>query len=1110
MDINDWLTMHGMESYIDLFLQEKIDLDILGTLTELELRSLGIPLGDCKRLLSAYATEMVGATLIDRESRTVQQRMLTVVFCDQVGSVELLNTIGAERMRQSNQMYRQLCRKAFENFGGVIYQYQGDGAVAYFGYPIALEKSAERAIRASLELLASLSEAAVDAGETLFKLPSVRIGIASGPVIIGLDEDEDVSLENAVGQTPNLAARLQHLAPENKIVISQQTQQLVGNSFALSGRKQELIKGFSEPHGYYQVTGLVGDSASLEPASLIAETPMVGRSAEIDRLQACWQSAVTGQGSAVVVTGEPGIGKSRVISEFMCSVIDDPSMQFLFYGSSFHQNTPYFPIFEQLARGFNFSVDDEEPQKLKKMEQQLKALNLELDQVLPYLSRLLNISVKDGFDAEIENSSVLKTRTFAAMIEVVKACSVKYPLIISVEDLHWFDPTSMELVQKFRETVKSLPVLLIISARNDFDWTWREECREEIRLGPLDSADSLDLARRVAIGKGLKEKTLHEIVEKTDGNPLFLEETTRTVLGSIANTVDSASGLAGEPMGVPASLHDSLMLRLDRLGTAKETAQLASVVGRSFSEKLVRHISMNGDRKVQSDLAVLVANGVINFRDGPKGREFSFKHSLVRDIAYNSLLLSARTNFHGIVARSLTEHFPDIVEFQPEVVAQHYTVAGSTVNAANYWLQAGILSTRRWANKEAVLHLQNGLSEIEAGNDSSTSIIELRLKLLARLVAPLFAIQGFGSEQMESATQQAMSLCTRFNQSAIAFSPFLYGSWIARQAVGKHKEALDLAKDFLRLAQNDGEIVAVTYAHRAIAWSEFNLGRPRLAEEHFKLSENLFDKKNYGDLPIQYGIEPRIGYGCGRVQSLWCLGYPDQALRIAEDTLLFAEESSDSLSILLAGQYAGCLLNSLCRDWKSVKSHADRLLLVGEERQFPQATFVGKYYGALANTMISEKPAQITAALETIKLTRSYGYAYMMPFWYTQLASACLVCGQFEQAAACLDEAQNIITETHEAWHLPEIYRLQGRLSENMHTPGATIKARQWYQKSAAVAMEQNAKSWELRAWTDLFRIGDAKTRPVAERQLDELVQWFAEGHQLEDLGNARSSLELV
>jgi class 3 adenylate cyclase len=784
IDVGGWLRSLGLGQYEALFRASEIDVDILPELTEVDLEKLGVPLGPRKRLLraiSVLAAETSAAPPASTAAKpqdAAERRQLTVMFCDLVGSTALSARFDPEELREEIRAYQNTVSGVVARYDGFVAKFMGDGVLAYFGYPRAHEDDAERAVRAGLEIEAAVTRLETRGTERL----AVRIGIATGLVVVGDLVGEGSAQEQAVvGETPNLAARLPALAEPGQVVLAGATRRLIGDLFRLRDLGRQAVKGFADPVEAWVVEGVAAAESRFEAARR-GLTDLVGRAAEAALLSNRLREAWAGAGQIVLLSGEAGIGKSRLAAQLAAEVASEPYTRLRYQCSPYHRDSVLHPFVVQLGRAARLAAEDPPETQLDKLEAILAPARIA--ETASLLASLLSIPTGDRYPPLALSAAQQRRLTLAALLDQLEALARQQPVLMLFEDAHWADATSLEVLDLTVERIRALPVLVLITFRPEYEAPWTGLSHvTSIALDRLGPAEVETLAGHVA-GRPLPPEVMAQIVAKTDGVPLFVEELTKAVLeGGLLVAEPHGWHLDGPlpPFAIPATLQDSLAARLDRLTPVKEIAQIGAAIGREFSYPLLRAVAGRGEPALRAALAQLEEAELL-FRSGtPPDARYTFKLALVQDSAYETLLRSRRQILHRQIPDALRDEFPAVAAAEPELVAHHLTQAGLDEPAIEWWGKAGDQASRRSAFKEATAHLGKAieLADRLAGTAPSAALGSSRLRLQTGLGNALIWAKGYQAPETSAAFARARELASRTEGTVLR--P-LWPLWWARDA----------------------------------------------------------------------------------------------------------------------------------------------------------------------------------------------------------------------------------------------------------------------------------------------------------------------------------------
>jgi class 3 adenylate cyclase/predicted ATPase len=1119
MDVGDWLRKHGLEQYEPAFRANKIDAGVLPSLTAEDLKDLGVTLiGDRRRLLDAItalrtATPVAAERTASRDALQpgdAERRQLTVMFCDLVGSTALSTRLDPEDLSEVIGAYHRAVTEVVTEFDGFISRYMGDGVLVYFGYPQAHEDDAERAVRAGLSAIAAIGRLDVKS----VKLQA-RVGIATGLVVVGdligavvgdLIEQGSAQEQSVVGETPNLAARLQALAEPDTVVIAAGTRRLVGDLFEYSDLGAVEVKGIAGPVPVWRVLLPKSGPSRFEALRGSALTRLVGRDEEIDILARRWTRAKAGDGQVVLVSGEAGIGKSRVSAALAERLHGEPHIRLRYFCSPYHRDSALFPFVDQLSRASRFARDDPPVSRLEKLEALLgRATPSEED--VAFLADLLSLPASERHRLPNLSPQRKKEKTLEALIGQLEGLAHQQPVLMIFEDAHWIDPTSRELLDLIVECVHSLPVLLIVTFRPEFESPWTGQPQVTmLALSRLDRRDRTALVTEITGGRTLPQEVIEQIVDRTDGVPLFVEELTKSVLesGVLQEEADRyVLDRALPPFAIPTTLHASLLARLDRLAPVRLVAQIGAAIGRQFPYVVLRAVSRLPEDDLQTSLARLVASGLIFQRGTPPDAVYAFKHVLVQDAAHGSLLRSVRQQLHARIAAALEAHSPELMDSQPELFAQHYEEAGLIEESVACWGTAGRRSASRSAMAEAATQFQRGLDQLALLPDSPERQRQ-ELEFCSALGGVFFAAKGFAAPESARANARSRELWDQLGSP----SDFLAVPY-RQSRYHMYRGELDLAQrlneDLMRLSLQRNDAAGLVLSHASSGGNLSFAGEFAASRRHLEEVLARYDPVSCGSLVRQVGFHPQVNSQAYLGVVLFCLGFPDQASAQSREAIAEARKLAHPPS--LAGSLAvGVRLASLVGDDVALDERAKQLVSLATEQGFP-------FWRALGATFRGWAKVRGGDVTEGISLLRGGSTAYRvtgaelaMPFYTALLAGACEMAGEIDEGLSLLDDALQSIERTGERWFAAELNRQKGQL---LLRQGHIEAAEQLYRKALSIAEEQGAKLWELRAAASLARLrGDQGQRGEARDLLAPVYGWFTEGFDTQDLRQGKALLD--
>jgi class 3 adenylate cyclase/predicted ATPase len=1123
MDIVVWLRSLGLGKYEAIFRENDIDETVLASLTHENLKEVGVAsFGHRVKLLDAIAalrsdgsgkTPSVDATTASStpsphpEDRA-ERRQVTVMFSDLVGSTALSARMDPEDLREVITAYQTCVAETVGRLGGFIAKFMGDGVLVYFGYPHAHEDDAERAVRAGLKLVAAVS------GLKTHAALQTRVGIATGLVVVGDLIGSGASQEQAiVGETPNLAARLQGLAEPNSVVIAESTRKLLGNLFQLEDLGAQDLKGISGPVRTWTAIHPASVESRFDALHTSGLTELVGREEELDLLQRRWSRAKTGEGQMVLLSGEPGIGKSRLTAALLERLASEPHTRLRYFCSPQHIDSAFYPIIGRMERAAGFTHEDTPKEKFIKLDAMLARNSTSLTDA-SLLAEMLSLP-NDGRYPVLDLTSLQRReRTVDALTAQLLSFTHRHPVLMVLEDAHWADPSTLEMLGRTVRRIETLRMLFVVTFRPEFEPTWIGQRHVTIltitRLTRPEVNNMIDnLAGDLPVSATIRQK----VIERSDGVPLFVEELTKAVLDvENQSASDHITNVPRSSFEVPATLQASLMARLDRLGAAKQVAQIGAAIAREFSYALLAAVAPQPEAELQSALDRLVAAGLL-FRQGiPPHASYLFKHALVQDAAYGTLLREPRRALHARIAETLESQFAEIAESQPEVLARHCTEAGLIEKAARLWGRAGQRSLARSALLESVAQLTRALDQI-AALPATPTLRREQIELQVALITPLVHVKGYAAPETKAASERALllidqaeALGERLDDPLTLFS-VLYGICVANLAAFNGPVVRELAAQFLALAEKQKATAPVMIGHRLMGLSLLCTGKIVEGRAHYNHALALYAPAEHRQLATRFGQDVAVATLAFRSLASWMLGYPMAALADTEQAISNAREIDQAATLMYALAVAS-FVPVLCGSYTTAKALLDELLPLAEDK----GTSWWKAFGMmeqgwlLALTGKTSDAAPLIAS--GITLFRSIGSTYWLPTYLPHLAMAYAELGEFDDASCCLSEAMTAVERTGESWFEAEVHRIAGEIALKLPLANPA-KAQTHFERALDVSRQQQAKSWELRAAMSMARLWRYQGKLQEARELLAPVYgWFTEGFDTRDLKEAKALLE--
>lgn len=1115
MEIGAWLDDLGLGQYKQAFRENHIDGSLLDRLTAEDLSAIGVAsVGHRRRLLDAIAAQSTGAgslAVVEAAAPASAQvqperRQLTIMFVDLVGSTARSARLDPEEMSDLLRGYQNAVAGEIARYEGHIAKFMGDGVLAYFGWPRAHEDEAERAVRAALATVEAVKRLPIPDNEPL----AIRIGIATGLVVVGeLIGEGAASEEVVVGDTPNLAARLQALAEPNGIVLGAATRRLLGQHFTLKRLGPLRIKGLEQPIAAFSVLAERQLESRFAGRHCGGPAPIVGREQELALLLERWRQAAGGEGQLVLLTGEAGIGKSRITEALVEAIRDEPHYLVRYQCSPYHTDSPLYPAVQQLTHAAGFNAADTPERRLSKLETLLLGAGDAPGDTAPLLAALLDLDAAHRFQPLNLTPQQRRSRTLALLIDQLVGLGQQQPVLWAIEDVHWIDPTTLELIELALDRAQACRLLILVTARPTFTAAIASHPTvTRLTLNRL-SRDAIQLIiTRITRGHPLPEGLLDKIAGRSDGVPLFIEEMTKAILesGLLSETAGSSvpDGRLDE-LAIPTSLHDSLMARLDRAQVAKHVAQIAAVIGREFDHATLVAISPVKGEELDAALEHLATAELIFRRGTPPDVHYRFKHALLRDAAYESLLKSRRQELHAGLARYLEERGSDIAHAQPELLAHHLTRAGLPERALPFWQIAGERAARDSANLEAIAHFRQALRLVESlPRDERSRVAQLRLQTL--LMGPLIATSGYWADETIAVYDRALELWRDDDEPALHYS-VIYGQIVGAVRRSGLAKALELAREFVARAEAEGDTGPMVVARRVSGLFHFFVGKTEQARRELVHALREYDAERHEVLTHQYGQNQRVSILTNLSITEWMLGYPGRAADLIAQAIDEARRSRHDYTLAYALTYGALQVHYCRRDALAVARASRELAEFASSRgltlchAFAQIGIGWSLAHDAGDHRAIERVAEGIAGLDA---SRTY---YFRPFLLLLSAESQRLLGSAKSALASLDEALAVARERRDVWLEPELIRRRALVRSDLAAPIAEVEDD--LSRAIEMARDRAARSFELRASRDLAALRAEKgERQQAHDLLTPVYDRFTEGFDTPDLIEARALLD--
>ena len=1035
-----------------------------------------------------------------------ERRQLTVMFCDLVGSTALSTGMDPEDLRDVIASYQSRCSAAIRRYDGFVAKYMGDGILVYFGYPRAHEDEAERSVRAGLDIVDAMAELNAAVPRPPGVELAVRIGIATGPVIVGDQIGEGTASETAVvGETPNLTARLQALAQPNQIVVSASTRAMLGDHFDLEDLGASELKGFAEPVLAWRVLSARDVESRFAATRTGSSAPLVGRQEEMGLLLRAWDGSRHGRGQVVLIQGEAGVGKSRLV-EGLREAAGKDHIWVAIRCSPFHTASAFHPIIEHLKRVFGWQPEDTAQQHLTKLEAGLAGFQaLPLAESVRLFADLMSVPApEDCYPRLAMSAQQQRDATLDAIVAWLIELAERAPVLMAWEDLHWADPTTLETLGMLIEQAPTAAILVVATYRPELTPPWPQRSHmTPITLNRLERPEVETMVGHLAGGRPLPGEVVDHIVAKADGVPLYVEELTKAILGSgVLEARGDAYVLSGAlaQLHIPETLQDSLMARLDRAPRLREVAQLGAVLGREFAYDMISALAGIEEDMLQSGLGQLVVDELLYQRGRPPRSRYLFKHALIQDAAYQSLLRRTRQQYHQRAAKLLEDRFPEMASTQPELVAHHYTEANCPAQAITYWLKAGAAAASKSANLEAIDQLHRGLALVEALPDMRERAAR-ELDLQMALGPALFATKLASHPDIGRTYARAWELCQQLGDHSREFAA-LAGLRLYHMNLLELEKTRHFAEEALRVAERLDDSARRVAAHVALGNTLFVQGKLEPALSHFQRGSEIFDP----DMQFPDSPHSHPGVFCQFQMALfsWMLGYPDRSLDELRAAVRSAETLGHPVTLAQSLSQNAALVHIFRHEPSVAADYAGRALRICEEHRLAQWqpwALCERGWALCVSGETEEGSIQIAQGVDR------YGLGASQHVLLALQADAQLAIGKPEMALASVAAGLKAVEKAGGGSLEAELYRLRGEAL--LAGAGTASEAETAMQQGIAVARRQNAKSWELRGAMSLARLRRQQGRPQeAAALLVPILGWFTEGFDTVDLKEAKTLLD--
>ena len=1085
-EVDLWLSGLGLGRYSRLFSEHEIDARALRELTDADLRELGLPIGHRKRILRGLRTLEDGATTAAREleaerpaggtaaqpaasadGREAERRHLTIIFIDLVGSTELTLGLDPEDLAALLNTFHDTCVRLVRRYGGYVARYLGDGLTAYFGWPEAHENDAERACLTGLDLISAIKSIPTGASERL----QIHVGIASGDVVVGdvldIRNKSRRSVYEVYGDTPNLAARLQSITPADAIFVSEATYGLIKHKFACTSLGRRKLKGFAAPIYVYRIDGVRLLSSSFDARTAAGLTPVVGRSEEVNLLRSRLQQASAGDGQVVLLAGDPGIGKSRLCAELRAAMGAERLTSLSFQCSPLHTDSPLHPLTTPIAQLAAFADGDLNEAKWEKLDKLFDDVGEDRSDGVALLATHLGIRAANLLEDATRSPERRRMAVHRLLSDFIIHLAARAPVLLIVEDVHWADPTTREFLDILINRVHGHAILLILTFRSEFAAPWgARDNQTALTLNRLTQAQSALMVDAVAKAAKLPRHVVTEIVDRSDGNPLFIEELTTAMLGAgELHTVPRYAGTSAQAR-IPPTLQDSLLARIDRTSSeAKELLQICAVVGRRFSYAQIRVVAGVGEAEPSEALAALTKDGLLQSLGRPPEAEYWFKHALIQDAAYSLILREKRQRLHSRYAVALEENFQSICAREPGVPARHHEEASNNVAAVPYYLAAGRSALERSSLKEATAYLQRGLALL-GGTGKTPWRENEELQLRSTLGRVFIFSRGWAHPSVKREYGRALELCAALalNKQRVPLEWAIATYHLLR---GEIREAVSGGGRVLALAEREADEALLSVAHSACTIYRFYDGDFAGSIRHKDEALRFYRPQVGAELQKQFGTDRKLQALRGASLSHWCLGDHQAALDLDEEHRSLAQANGRPFEYAYALTIS-CILHSLRRDPGRTLAFAEAAIAVAEDGGFSFLEANARNFRALALAIEAPGEATLEHCRATIESYQAAGNRMGISAMLAIMAELHGRIGGTRVGLEYAESALRYVRRSGERFAASDLHRVKGEL---LARTGALPEARRSLIHAVQIARRQQARTWEIAAAIPLAEV---------------------------------------